>query len=783
MVTFEENKTIYFFVSTYGSDSNRGTFDEPFATLHRAQKAARSAKQTSSQPVRIWVREGTYYLNEPLCFTPEDSGLTLEPYENETVVISGGHRLALEWSAYRDGIWQAAVPKDMEADQLYIDGKHYWMARYPNFDETEPNFNGYAADCLSVKKAAQWADPRGGFIHALHKNMWGGFHYIITGKKENEELLYEGGWQNNRQNDMHDEYRYVENIFEELDAPGEWYLDRNAHILYVYPLPGTDLNNAVVETVSLRHLIEFTGREGAPVRDITVKGLTFRHALRTFMDTLEPLLRSDWTIYRGGAVLFRGCEDCAVEDCFFDRLGGNALFVSGYNRRIAVRGCHIANAGASGIVFAGEAAAVRSPLFEYAERQRLQYIDQTSGPLTEDYPADCLVENCLIYRCGRIEKQSAPIQISMSQRITVRHCSIYEVPRAGINISDGTWGGHLIEYNDVFDTVLETGDHGSFNSWGRDRYWELEDVDLHRLNEIESDVRSDLPILDAAEPVIIRNNRWRCDHGWDIDLDDGSSNYHIYNNLCLNGGIKLREGFYRHCENNIMVNNTLHPHVWYVGSQDIFRHNIVCQPYRYGRVPQPWGKVFDRNLHHVPGVMSPRPAVTLQQMSGRDAQSIVADAQFVDPAAGDYSVSEDSPALRLGFKNFPMDQFGVKKEQLRRIARTPELPPVLLGEEHVTDTEMVYEWEGVSIKNVSGLDEISIFGLPDESGVWVVSIWPECELAAAGLQEADVIVELAGKQVSNVDALLALFSSAKAEGERPIKMVIVRNQQRRTIMI
>ncbi len=43
--------------------------------------------------------------------------------------------------------------------------------------------------------------------------------------------------------------------------------------------------------------------------------------------------------------------------------------------------------------------------------------------------------------------------------------------------------------------------------------------------------------------VILRNNRWRCDHGWDIDLDDGSTNYHIYNNLTLNGGIKLREGF------------------------------------------------------------------------------------------------------------------------------------------------------------------------------------------------------------------------------------------------
>ena len=49
----------------------------------------------------------------------------------------------------------------------------------------------------------------------------------------------------------------------------------------------------------------------------------------------------------------------------------------------------------------------------------------------------------------------------MASGIVVRHNSIYQVPRAGININDGTWGGHLLEFNDVFDTVLETGDHGA----------------------------------------------------------------------------------------------------------------------------------------------------------------------------------------------------------------------------------------------------------------------------------------------------------------------------------
>ena len=82
----------------------------------------------------------------------------------------------------------------------------------------------------------------------------------------------------------------------------------------------------------------------------------------------------------------------------------------------------------------------------------------------------------------------------MAMNITVSHCSIYDMPRAGINIGDGCWGGHVIEFCDVFDTVLETGDHGSFNSWGRDRFWGLKDMDL---NTITLGENKNLPLLDV----------------------------------------------------------------------------------------------------------------------------------------------------------------------------------------------------------------------------------------------------------------------------------------------
>jgi hypothetical protein len=523
--------------------------------------------------------------------------------------------------------------------------------------------------------------------------------------------------------------------------------------------------------------VEFRGEPGRPVRFITLKGLVFRHAARTFMDNREPLLRSDWTIYRGGAVFLTGTEDCGLEDCFLDQLGGNAVFASAYNRRVTVRGCHIARAGGNGVAFVGDPRAVRNPLFDTGQRQALADIDKTPGPKTDDYPADCLVEDCLIYLSGRVEKQTAPVQIAMSQGITVRHCSLYDVPRAGINIGDGCWGGHVIEFCDIFDTVKETGDHGSFNSWGRDRYWGLKGVDL---GQVTLGPDRDLPRLDAVRPTVLRNNRWRCDHGWDIDLDDGSTNYEIYNNLCLNGGIKLREGFYRVCENNIMVSSSFNPHVWYTHSQDVFRRNIVCGPYRPIRVPQPWGKECDYNLLHQPGQTPPVPAAGLQKQSGLDAHSVEADAQFVDPARGDYRVKDGSPALALGFKNFAMDQFGVRKPDLKKIARTPQLPGAAAAPTQESKRDpRVTAWCGAKVRSVVGMGEVSAGGLPGETGVLVLDAPAGSAAAKAGLKANDVILKRDGKKVDVVQDLLA---PPPAPG-RQMRLTVFRNQKEETIVI
>ncbi len=135
-------------------------------------------------------------------------------------------------------------------------------------------------------------------------------------------------------------------------------------------------------------------------------------------------------------------------------------------------------------------------------------------------------------------------------------------------------------------------------------------------------------------------------------------------------GSSCGRAFYRTCENNVLVNNTLHPHVWYNDSDDIFRSNIVFRPYRPIQMRE-WTEVIDFNLLHQPAMPQTSPATALQKLSSQDDHSLQGDALFVDDATGDYRVKANSPALSLGFVNFSMNDFGVQSPKLEAQSHCP----------------------------------------------------------------------------------------------------------------
>jgi hypothetical protein len=232
-----------YYISPSGNDANPGTLEKPFATLQRAQEAVKQKRGD------VFLRGGTYYLPAPLVFTAQDSGtkkklVIFRNYKDEKPVISGGIRLDdLNWQPYTNGILQAQVPADLQTEEIFINGERQVLARYPNFDPKAKYFDGFTSGADIQRRAASWANPAGGYLHAMHPALWGDFTWRFTGKDANGTLTKEGDWQNNRGGGINEDIQFVENIFEELDAPGEWFLNDQTHTLYFYPPAGLDLKD------------------------------------------------------------------------------------------------------------------------------------------------------------------------------------------------------------------------------------------------------------------------------------------------------------------------------------------------------------------------------------------------------------------------------------------------------------------------------------------------------------------------------------------------------------
>ncbi|WP_150118678.1 PDZ domain-containing protein [Collimonas fungivorans] len=779
------------YVSPSGSDAASGDKSAPKATLAAAVSSAIKANLKE-----VIVEDGTHYLAQPLLLGPSASGIFIHADSGTHPVVSGARPLSgLTWTTYKGNIMQASV-SGAAFDQLFVNGAGQVRARYPNYQPgATVVFNGFASQAAIQARAAAWKSPAGGFLHSMMNAAWSDQNQNILGVNANGTLKLSSPIGNNRLSQGTDtSTEYVENIFEELDVPGEWFYNTQTATLYFYPPAGVDLKSAKFEGTALENLINIQGTEANPAQNIHIDGLTFTATSHTFMKTTEPLLRSDWTIYRSGAVLTEGASNIEISNNVFQGLGGNAIFVSGYNRNINIHTNEIYNIGASAIAFVGRPDAVRSstaanavPPMNYNTAANYASLDMTKGPKSNNYPSGSFASDNLIHDIGTKEKQVAGVEISMASKITVQHNSIYNTPRAGINIGDGTWGGHLIAYNDVFNTVLETGDHGAFNAWGRDRYWSPDS------NAMTAEMLKNPTIwnLDAVDQTVIQNNRFRCDRGWDIDFDDGTSNYLVQNNVLLSGGktiandlkggLKFREGFMRIGSNNIILNNSFYPQVWFAGSGDVFQHNIVMGAHQPAILSN-FGKTVNSNLF-----MTNADLVASQNISpgSWETASAVGNPLFTSAATGDYSVPANSPAVtNIGFVSFATNQFGVQNAALKAKAQTPALPVLDFGGS-ATPTSDKTTLIGATIESITTVAQQSAAGLPTVQGVLVDAVQAGSPAATSGLLAGDAIIgSVAGGKSTPVNTVKDLINAYNAAGSSgSLTLTIYRNQQPMTLTL
>ena len=189
---------------------------------------------------------------------------------------------------------------------------------------------------------------------------------------------------------------------------------------------------------------------------------------------------------------------------------------------------------------------------------------------------------------------------------------------------------------------------------------------------------------------------------------------------------------------------------------------------------QDWGEEIDYNL------FPDGKALKKARENGTDKHSTYGNPLFKNPEAGDFSVEKNSPSLKLGFVNFPMDNFGVQKPELKTIAKRPKIPVLYISEFQKIKVKTRL-WLGAVIKTVETLGERSAAGLDKVAGVLILKIERGNLADQAGLQEGDVIIKCENIVIERMGDLLNAHQGANWMGR--LKLVVFRNQEENEVII
>ena len=290
-----ENNTAEFYVSVNGSDDNDGTKDKPFATIEKAQEEVRKINKNMNGDITVYIREGAYALNDTLRFNQADSGsngyyVRYKAYENEKVKISGGSKV-VGWSEYKDGIYKAPYGDGSYVRQLSVNGNRARRAQTENmeiitdlYDDTSDD--KYTVDGL-VFDSERFADYKNKQDIQVHFSR--GWYSVLLNtddirKSEDGKSIFFPS-QPDLQSIVKGNHplkkelaAVIENAFEELDTPGEFYYDRVDKMLYYMPRSGEDMSDADVWAARLETVLEVKGESGInKVTNIEFSGIEFAH--------------------------------------------------------------------------------------------------------------------------------------------------------------------------------------------------------------------------------------------------------------------------------------------------------------------------------------------------------------------------------------------------------------------------------------------------------------------------------------------------------------------------
>jgi hypothetical protein len=329
-------------------------------TLTHARDLARSA----AAPVTVSLTDGTYRMSAPLVLGSPDSGVTWSAAPGAHPVVSGGVRVT-GWTltdAAR-GLWSA--PLSFFTRQLYVDGRRAVRAVGPAPVSLTKNSTGYRASAATM---AGWRNPSDiEFVYTGGNALWsrgvsgvGPWTEVrcpVASISGTTVTMAQPCWDNSTKRADNlvggrsvNGPDHVENAFEVLDQPGEWYFDRAAKKVYYLPRKGEDPATADVEAPRLETLVQGTG-----LHDVTFSGIRFAYATWLAPSTGEGFseVQANYLVTGSGGGATQGlCDRVPNGTCPYGawtRIHANLVF--GSARSIHLDGDEFVHLGGAGVDF------------------------------------------------------------------------------------------------------------------------------------------------------------------------------------------------------------------------------------------------------------------------------------------------------------------------------------------------------------------------------------------------------------------------------------------------
>ncbi len=422
--------------------SGDGSIENPFADV---ESALTLASNTEASDV-IYLREGIY--TEPISINGMKN-VIISAYPGENVKFTNSLKLSsqdfnavsdsdiynripesvrdnvLEYDLTAAGIDGAGIiPKisynngDSPYDVLTIDGERCEIARYPNEGYTQV-YNGTADETTMTfnyiySRGENWLSAENMWVAGFWHNGWSVYsmpaeivrvdeaidskvdhHYRITTYGSSGSIL--GGLPAGR--------FYVFNIPEEIDIPGEWFVDTDTNKLYVYA--GDNFNNADIRfAYEDETMITVTDS-----KNIGITGLSFESI-------------------KGSAIYAEG-SSTRIYDCNFENVARGCIQIYGTDSLISSNTIH--SVGSSGIRVTG-------------------------GNVATLTPSNTIIENNEIYDYANDYRVYTPAIGVAGVGMLIKHNKIYDAPHVAIQFSGNE---HIIEYNHIRNVLKESGDAGA----------------------------------------------------------------------------------------------------------------------------------------------------------------------------------------------------------------------------------------------------------------------------------------------------------------------------------